>query len=224
MNGEVLVLNPKRRGRRKMTAAQRKYFGPRRRGSKRRRRNPVLANAPGKRFVTRRVSRRYAPYVVRRRRRNPPALRGVLGTGMQVVQDAVPSAAGIVANNFLTNVVGDALNLSGTNKEILRAGMALALPTVVGMAMPRYKRTAAVMGAAALAMQAVHLLEETVFPTLGTVGDKLSSRSPRTVGPVSPGVRGIGYLPGHEYSQFGYLPGHDYTMAGYDAERELTVH
>ena len=198
MNNELLVLNPSRRRhrRRHMTALQRQYFGP-----KRHRR--AVANPHRRRKHHRKVTVARKRYLMigplkRRARRNPPAFGGVTAQVTELFKDGIAATAGITLNQAAGNLIGEKLlKVNGMKRQGVKIGTAVVLPLLAGMLVPKARRLAVSMGAAALAMEAVKILERDVYPGLGPIGQTLSVRDTpaQPAGGKFPAAV-VGYLPG----------------------------
>ena len=125
-----VVDNPRRKKRRRMTAKQRKYFGPRK---ARRRRNPALATLANPRRRTRRRARRAVRgYVVRRRRRNP----GLLGFKGFDFRLSAMVGIGICSSEVIPNMVRKfwpVLPTAGPMGYAVKAGATVATAFAVQM-------------------------------------------------------------------------------------------
>jgi len=99
----ILLVNPRRRKRRKMSAKQRKYFGKRKRRhsvkkvARRRRRHSVAK-------VYRR-KRRYSVAKVHRRRKSNPSVRGIVGQLKPTIKAGLIGAAGGLGLDLLLGYV-----------------------------------------------------------------------------------------------------------------------
>jgi hypothetical protein len=235
-NDEIEVINPKRRRRRRMTALQRKYFGPRRTGRRRARRNPpAYALSVNPRHRRRRSYRRSYRVTTHSRhiRRNPVG--NILNTSVEILKDGAIGVVGIAGVNAVGNTLANALSLTDANlRKAVKVGAAVLLPTLVAMVMPAWKRPACLAGSMAVAHVGAQLLEEKVYPMLGNqVNSLLSSERAGFIGPLPatktkddmgylPGVRylgrGVGYLPGTRYlGRGGFFPSEGYLNTPFDS-------
>ena len=98
----ILLVNPRRRKRRKLSAKQRKYFGKRKRRSvkrvARRRRRSSVARVHRRR-------RRSSVARVHRRRRSNPSMRGVLGQLKPTIKAGLIGAAGGLGLDLLLGYI-----------------------------------------------------------------------------------------------------------------------
>jgi len=222
-NDEILVLNPKRRrrrGRRRMSALQRQYFGGGRRRRRTRRNPPVMAANP-----RRRRYRLPAYHRGHRRVRRNPVGGNIMSALTNVLKGGFIGVVGITANNALGNTAAKMLNVgAGRNTQLVKAGTALLLPTIVGMILPQFRALVAEGAICALAHEGSKFLDREVWPTMGDVGRLLSSSDSQVAaggGAPPPGAvppravtEGMGYLPGQNY--VGYLPGPGNYVSGND--------
>lgn len=223
--GEIQVVNPKRRrrrgGPRKMSALQRMYFGKGHSAPKRRRtrRNPPV-------MARRRRSHKAWNYVTHHMRRTNP-VGNIIGNAMDVVKDGAVGAVGIVVNNMAGNTAANLLKVTDPlYRRATKVGTAVLLPTLVGMVLPQFRGLAKVAAATAIAHEISKTLDEKVFPTLGQVGQLMSSYDGVpvvTADTVTPSQKGrYGYLPGARYiGPVGYLPGAQYVEQGPFASRVM---
>lgn len=173
--------NPRRRRhrRRGMSALQRKYFGGggrRRRvhrGRAHRRSSVLYANPRRVRARHRRSSYRVVHRLVRRRN---PGFGGITGTVTRVAKDALTATLGIQVNNFVGNTLAKhVLNVTGVRRSGLKVGTAVALPLIVSLVAKRYTALACAAGSAAIAIEASKLLNRKVYPSMGDLGNSLST-------------------------------------------------
>jgi len=141
-----------------------------------------------------------------------------------VLKGGFIGVVGITANNALGNTAAKMLNVgAGRNTQLVKAGTALLLPTIVGMILPQFRALVAEGAICALAHEGSKFLDREVWPTMGDVGRLLSSSDsqvaagggappPGAVPPRAVTTEGMGYLPGQNY--VGYLPGPGNYVSG----------
>jgi len=185
-----LVENPRRRRhRRKMTAKQLMYFGPKRRRRHSRRRNPaVLASLgnPRRRRYHRRRSRGYSvSHVVHR---NP----GLLGFDLGAAAWVGVGALGSKAVPKLVAKVWPSIPTTGWAGYAVRAGATLATGYAVKFA-TKNNRAFGLILAGGLGMILVDLASDYLLPTLGLSGlgnDRAMISTADLVDAYSPGFAG----------------------------------
>mgnify|MGYP001609706258 CR=1 FL=1 len=215
--------NPPRR-RRKMSALQRYYFGG---GRRRKRRNaPNVANVPNRRrrrvrYLLRGRRRRRNPgfHPANRPRRNQPVFaRRLIKPFVDLFQDSIAATAGIQVNNLVGNSIAqNVFKVTGTKRSMTKVLTAVVLPSIAAMVLPRWGKFLAASGAAAIAVEATKALNSKVYPTLGKMGNLLSTSDEEN--PVLP--EGEGYV--LKRGGMGYVPGTRYVRGGTYAERRSPV-
>jgi hypothetical protein len=200
---QLFMLNPRKRkrkarrnpSRRKLTAKQRRYFGPRRaranpaRRRRRARRNPVLAANPRRRH-RRRVHRNPAR---RHYRRNPGLRLSVRGVVNQVT-DAATGAAGATIVDVLMGYVAPNLPASMLTPNvypIVKGGVAIAFGAIGGMMGGQIGRFAA-KGAEGSLIVTLHDVMRSFLPAnlaLGFINSGYVAPFSRNMGAYVNGVR-----------------------------------
>lgn len=152
MAGQLLLINPRKR---RASKKARKHTA-------KRRRNPIALRAAPKRRVHRR--RNPIAHLSRRRRRNPISARGIMGSLVPMLKDAVIGAGGAIGVEMLWGKLAPSLPTSvssGYAGAAVKAVATVALGHVLDKPTKGLGRKAA---AGALAVQAYQL----IAPMVGT--------------------------------------------------------
>ena len=170
---EILLVNPRKRrrkGKRKMSALQRKYFGKRRTKRaraasprRRRRRASAVAAAPRRRRRSYSVARR-----ISRRRRNP-SVRGVLSQVMPTAKSGLIGAAGGLVNDVAFGYVKTYLPAqlqTGLGRSAAKGLLAVLVGIAVNMVLRGKGRDMAVGAMTVVMHEAAKAQLSTMMPSL----------------------------------------------------------
>lgn len=218
-----LLENPRRR--RHYTAAQLAagFGGKRHRTRRHTRRHARRHRNPGVHAYSAnpRRHRRRVRYGVRHQvyRRNPGGA-GVAGTAMRVVKDAAIATAGVQVNNLLGNTIAkQLLKVTGPKRSAIKVATAVLLPVLGGLFVKRYSAALCLAGSSAIALEASKLLNRKVYPSMGDLGNSLSTSDEAIpagyVAPATAVPRPFGYNSRVRYGPGTHVPQYQGNLSAY---------